>query len=174
VLVHLAPFHHGPGIGALRRAELPPSIPTLADLYEHCGTAFELSLDMGQPRAVEAVIDVATRAGALDRLWLTYWRTDTLARWRERWPDVHLVYPTIPLSPGRARSVAGDLAEIGVDALNLYHPFCTAGAVQRAHEYGLLVFAWGLKRPGGLKRVLRQQVDGVFGDDVEVMVRAAH
>jgi glycerophosphoryl diester phosphodiesterase len=117
-------------------------------------------------------VETAERFGALDRLWLTYWRLDTLSCWRERWPDLRLVYPTIPLSPRRARSVADRLASIGVDALNLYHPFCTARAVERGHAPGLLVFAWGVKRDNTLRRVLRAGVDGIFADNVEEMARA--
>src|SRR3954453_6837534 len=33
-------------IGAVVRADLPPHVPTLADLYDACGTDFDLSLDV--------------------------------------------------------------------------------------------------------------------------------
>src|SRR3954464_6653762 len=34
------------------RPDLPPHIPSLAELYAACGTAFELSLDIKDPAAV--------------------------------------------------------------------------------------------------------------------------
>jgi glycerophosphoryl diester phosphodiesterase len=173
VLVHPSLAGRGPRVALLRRAELPASIPTLADLYTRCGTAFELSLDMGRPQAVEAVVETAERFAALDRLWLSYWRIGTLSRWRERWPAVRLVYPTVPLSPRRARGVTEQLASVGVDALNLYHPFCTARAVERGDSRGLLVFAWGVKRGRTVRRILRTDADGVFADNVEAMVSIA-
>src|SRR5438309_8714010 len=38
-------------IASMRRHQLPGHIPTLEDLYESCGTAFELSLDVKDPAA---------------------------------------------------------------------------------------------------------------------------
>jgi glycerophosphoryl diester phosphodiesterase len=172
VLVHPTFLRRGPRVSALRRSELPPHVATLDELYARCGNAFHLSLDMAQPSAAEAVVRTAEDHGALDRLWLTYWRLDTLAAWRERWPRLKLVYPTIPLSPGRPRGVVERLTATGVDALNVFHPFCFPGTVRLAHERGLLIFAWGIKRRAAVSRVLERGVDGVFADNVEEMVAA--
>src|SRR5438046_8305807 len=49
-------------IGAVTRADLPPHVPTLADLYATCGTDFELSLDVKDPAAMDATVDVARAA----------------------------------------------------------------------------------------------------------------
>jgi glycerophosphoryl diester phosphodiesterase len=170
VLAHPTFLSRGPRIPQLRRVELPSHIPTLRDLYEHCGTGYDLSLDMAQPRAVEAVVRAAEEFGALDRLWFTYWRKDTLREWRERWPQIHLVYPTIPLSPGRPAGVIQTLADLQVDVINIYHPFCFPSTIRLAHERSLLVFAWGIKRRRTYERMLALGVDGVFGDNVEEMV----
>ena len=47
-------------IGAVDRADLPEHIPTLAELYETCGSAYQLSLDVKDPAAFEEVVRVAT------------------------------------------------------------------------------------------------------------------
>ena len=49
-------------IGEVARADLPPHIPTLAELYEACGTDYELSLDVKDPAAVEATVAAARDA----------------------------------------------------------------------------------------------------------------
>src|SRR5918995_3045535 len=57
-------------IASCRRAELPPHIPTLVDLYETCGTDVDISLDLKDAAAFDRVVDVARAAGdgALSRL----------------------------------------------------------------------------------------------------------
>src|SRR5215218_7991878 len=50
-------------IASLRRDQLPAHIPTLDELYERCGTAYELSLDIKDPAAASAVLGVARAAG---------------------------------------------------------------------------------------------------------------
>src|SRR3954465_14335118 len=41
------------------RAELPSSVPPLEELYEACGTDFDLSLDVKDPAAAPQVLAVA-------------------------------------------------------------------------------------------------------------------
>jgi len=163
-------LRRGPDVARLRRHELPPSIPTLEDLYRRCGTDFDLALDMAQPRAVDAVVRVAEEHGAEGRLWLTYWRLPVLADWRRRWPHLKLVYATIPTRPGGA-AVVEHLADMGIDAINVFHLLCTNRLVESAHARDLRIFAWGVRSRRPLERVLTHGVDGVFCDDVEAMVR---
>jgi glycerophosphoryl diester phosphodiesterase len=147
-------------------------VPSLQDLYEQCGTDFDLSLDMAQPRAVEAVVQVAGQFGALDRLWLTYWRLPELRAWRQRWPNIHLVYPSLPLRFSRAALLVDRLATEGVDVLNLHHRVCRARLVDYAHEKNIRIFAWGIRSAGPLRRVIHLPVDGVYCDNIEAMVDA--
>lgn len=171
VLIHSGlSLRRGPAIARLRRRALPPHIPSLADLYDRCGHDFELSLDMAQPRAVEAAVRLAGERGAVDRLWLNYWNLPVLETWRHRWPQLHLVYPTLPLLPGRAARLITQLADLRIDALNVPHRFCTKSLIERAHRHGLAIFAWGIHRGRALERVIARGVDGVYCDDVEDMV----
>ena len=62
-------------IATYDRADLPEHIPTLAELYEDCGTGFELSLDVKDAAAAPAVLEVATvppGPTAASRLWLCH------------------------------------------------------------------------------------------------------
>src|SRR5689334_2069480 len=53
---------------AAELAEL--SVPRLADVYEQLGTAYECSVDVKSPDAAAALVEVARRYGALERLWI--------------------------------------------------------------------------------------------------------
>ncbi len=80
-------------IRSLDRAELPEHIPTLEDLYRACGTAMPLSLDVKDPMAFDATVEVARRFGAPARCGCA---TPTTSCWRggvRTSPDVHLVTP---------------------------------------------------------------------------------
>jgi glycerophosphoryl diester phosphodiesterase len=171
VLLH-APLglHRGRPIRRLLRAQLPATVPALGELYSQCGTAFPLALDMADPGAADVVVDVARRHGALANLWMTYWRLDRLARWREQWPSLRLVYPTLRVrSPEQLMS---RLAAIGVDAVNVYHRVVSRRLVEAAGERGVLVLAWGVRRRDSVDAVLSRGANGVFADDVEALAAA--
>ena len=157
-------------VSALRREQLPAHVPSLADLYERYGNRFDLSLDMAAPRAIDAVVRVAEEHDALDRLWLTYWRLPALQEWRERWPDVRLVYPSMPVGQRRATRLLECLAAQQVDVLNVHQRFSSLRLAETAHEHGLLLFAWGIRTRRSLKRVMPHGLDGVYCDDVPAMV----
>src|SRR6516225_7017419 len=59
-------------IASVPRAALPAHIPTLASLYETCGTGFELSLDVKDDAAGPAALAVARDAEAEGRLWMCH------------------------------------------------------------------------------------------------------
>jgi len=171
VLLH-APLglHRGRPIRRLRRAQLPRSVPTLAELYQQCGTGFPLALDMTDPGAAEAVVDTARRHDALDNLWMTFWRLDRLARWRERWPSLRLVFPALVLrSP---EQFVSRLAATGVDAVNVHHRTVSRRLVAAAEAQGVAVLAWGVRRRGSVPAVLRRGAQGVFADDAAALASA--
>jgi glycerophosphoryl diester phosphodiesterase len=164
---------HGRGIidkqpvSRLTRAQLPDHMPALADVWEQCGNEFELALDMTDPRAAAAVVDLARRHGAFDRLWLTYWRLPQMVEWRRRWPDVKLVYATMfGLPNALLRRTSLRVAGAGVDAVNLYHRLIVRGSAETAHDAGLKLFAWGLRRSEDIPRVVALGADAVFVDDI--------
>src|SRR4051794_11262717 len=83
-------------VAELRRDELPPHVPTLAELYAECGTEFDLSLDVKDPAAAPRVLAVAADAGddAVRRLWLCHPEWEQVAEWRALSDDVRLVDST--------------------------------------------------------------------------------
>jgi glycerophosphoryl diester phosphodiesterase len=173
--------HGGRGGTRLRRrsvAEIPhaalgPHVPTLADLYAECGSAFELSLDVKSPDAADEVLAVAAAAGdgAVERLWLCHPDWQRLVEWRARWPQVHLVDSTrLRLMRRGPERRAAQLADAGIDAVNLHHSDWSTGLTTLFHRFGRLTFAWDAQHERVLRALLGMGIDAVYSDHVDRMV----
>lgn len=156
-------------------AALPSHIPTLADLYERCGTSFELSLDVKDADAAAVVVAVARAAGddVEGRLWLCHHDWERVASWRSLSDGARLVDSTRVrrMKEGPERRAAS-LADAGVDAVNLHHTDWTGGLTTLFHRFGRHVFAWDAQHDRVLQAVLAMGVDGVYSDHVDRMMEA--
>ena len=162
-------------IASLRRDQLPAHIPTLADLYEACGAAYHLSLDVKDAAAAGPVIDLAGQAGggAAGRLWLCYPDWEQAAAWRALSDEVKLVDSTrlrrIREGPERR---AATLASVGVDAINMHATDWTGGLTTLFHRFERLAFAWDAQFDRVLQSLLEMGCDAVYSDHVDRMVDA--
>lgn len=162
-------------IGDVPRAQLPPHIPALEELYATCGTQFELSLDVKDPEAVAATVAVARAAGAdaPGRLWLCHddWRL--VSEWRSRYVDVRLVDSTRlrALRDGPERRAA-QLRNAGIDAVNLHAADWTGGLTTLFHRFEVLAFGWDAQFERVLDALLGMGMDGVYSDHTDRMVDA--
>lgn len=161
-------------IRTLPRAELPEHIPTLGELYDDVGVV-DLSLDVKDPDAFEEVLRVARAVGddAVRRLWLCHHDWELVASWRQRCPDVRLVDSTaIGTMPSGPERRAAELADAGIDAVNLHHTEWTGGLTTLFHRFGVLCFAWDAQHERTLAEALDKGVDAVYSDHVDRMVDA--
>jgi glycerophosphoryl diester phosphodiesterase len=162
-------------IGTVERDALPGHIPTLAELYAACGTGFDLSLDVKDPDAAERVVDVARAAGggAPERLWLCHPDWELVASWRRPFPDVRLVDSTrlARMKQGPERRAA-QLAEAGIDAVNLHRSDWSGGLVALFHRFERHAFGWDAQLERHLDELLVLGIDGVYSDHVDRMVDA--
>jgi glycerophosphoryl diester phosphodiesterase len=162
-------------IGEFRRDELPPHIPTLAELFEACGTDFHLSLDLkGLDTGPEVIRTVREHAPELlPRLWLCHEHVDVLSALREVDADVRLVDSTrlhrIEEGPERR---AARLADVGVDGINLRKADWNGGLVALFHRFERTAFSWDLQHEHLLRPAFRMGIDGVYSDYVDRMVEA--
>jgi glycerophosphoryl diester phosphodiesterase len=144
---------------------LPSHIPTLADLFEQCGTDLPISLDVKDPAAVDAVLAVARDAGAVDRLWLCHPDHQQVARWRRLDPDVHLIDSTrlrhLREGPERRAAV---LRQAGIDGINLHHSDWNGGLTTLFHRFGRVAWGWDAQHDRVIAELLRIGVDGLFSD----------
>lgn len=161
-------------IAEVTRAELPEHVPTLSELYEACGSDQELSLDVKDAAAIDAVLAVATAAGALARLWLCHPDLEVLSAWRTDAGPARLVHSTRVAAMERGpEHHAARLRDLGVDAVNLHHSEWTAGSVALYHRFGRYCLGWDAQQPRIIVSLLDMGIDGVFSDHVDRMVDAA-
>jgi glycerophosphoryl diester phosphodiesterase len=178
VLDHDGVVRHGRRkrtIGIVPRDELPEHVPTLAELFVTCGTDFHLSLDLKQDGIGDAVIAVVRdhAPDLLERLWLCHPKVDELAALRGADPSVKLVNSTrVAHMRNGAERRAANLAELGIDAVNLHHTEWSGGLVTLFHRFERTAFAWDLQFEHTLRPIIRMGIDGVFSDHVDVMVDA--
>jgi glycerophosphoryl diester phosphodiesterase len=155
------------------RSSLPSHIPTLAELYETCGTDFDLSLDVKDKDAFAATLAVADAHGATPRLWACHHDWKVVQEWRELSPTVKLVDSTrlrrIAEGPERR---AATLAEAGIDALNMHWTDWNAGLVALLHRFERLAFAWDAQQPRALGLTFAYGIDAVYSDHVDRMMTA--
>lgn len=158
-------------IAACLRADLPAHIPTLRELYDETDAVVDLSLDVKDTAAFDRVVEVARGSGALDRLWLCHHRWTQVAEWRRSCAEVHVVDSTslgrMPAGPERR---AAELAEAGVDAVNLHHSEWTGGLTALFHRFGVLCFGWDAQHERVLDELLDAGLDAVYSDHVDRLV----
>jgi glycerophosphoryl diester phosphodiesterase len=65
---------------------------------------------------------------------------------------------------------AHELAEAGVDAMNMHHTEWSAGLVSLFHRFGVRGFAWDTQESRHLRAVLRIGIDAVYCDRPDRMV----
>lgn len=158
-------------ITAVNRGDLPAYIPTLDELYDKCGTDFQLSIDILDDAALPRLVETAHRYGAANRLWIVA-RWPKPALWRERFgEDVHVV-----AGLGRSRLQSefarplGQIAARGCCAVNMHDVLWTRGRVAAVHHAGLLAFGWRANTIWQIHRLLRFGCDGVFSDSVPALL----
>ena len=127
------------------RRDLPAHVPSLSELYEACGTDFDLSLDVKDPAAIDAVLAAARDAGgdAEGRLWLCHHDWHVVAGWRDLTAGARLVDSTRlrAMRQGPERRAA-ELADAGIDCVNMHHSDWSGGLVALFHRFDLRAFAW--------------------------------
>jgi len=179
VLVHDATIRTG--IRRVKVAETPApdlalhGVPRLAELYETLGTDFELSIDLKAPAVGVAILEVARRAEAAERLWLCAPDLDTLrdlGATGDAPPRLVHSTPRRRIS-GPLERHAAELADAGIAAMNFHYTEWSPGLVALFQRFGLLAFAWDVQEERHLRAMLAAGLDAVYSDRVQRMVAVA-
>jgi glycerophosphoryl diester phosphodiesterase len=158
-------------IAEIRRDELRTHIPTLDDLYATCGTDFDLAIDVKAVGVAEAVVAVAQRYGAVDRLWVVAPQPSHL----ESLAGAHravTVRGDVIRTRRRRRDSLAFAHTTGVEAVNARWMWWTRAIVSEVHALGMLAFGYDAQRRHSLDHSLALGLDGVFSDHVDRMVSA--
>jgi glycerophosphoryl diester phosphodiesterase len=170
--VHRAAKRRHKPMAEVRRDELPAHVASLSELYAECGTEFDLAIDVRLPDVAAAVVDVARRHGAAERLWLVAGEPDLLVAWQHLDHTGRLAM-SIRLFE-RFRAAVTTAHDAGADALNMRWPWWSASLVLKVHEAGLLAFAYDVQSSFALRRCQRLGIDGIFSDHVDRLQQWKH
>jgi glycerophosphoryl diester phosphodiesterase len=67
---------------------------------------------------------------------------------------------------------AADLADAGIEAINLHHSDWTGGLTTLFHRFERCTFGWDAQHERVLAALLAMGIDGVYSDHVDRMVAA--
>jgi glycerophosphoryl diester phosphodiesterase len=150
-------------------------VPRLEDLYAELGCAYQLSIDVKDDDAAVPIVKIARHVGDPGRTWLCSPDLELLRALRPEARDVRLVHSTARRRlPESLERHAADLADAGIDAMNLHHTEWNRGLVSLFHRFDVRAFAWDVQEERHLHAVLRMDIDAVYSDHVERMVAVVH
>ncbi len=154
--------------------ELPDHVPTLDAFFDAIGTDVDLSLDIKDAAAIDAVVGTVRRwqqAGAPElprRMWLCHPDLATVAEWKRRYEDFRLVHSTrLARLDGGPERHAARLAEANIDVINMHYSDWTGGLVTLFHRFDVLCFAWDCQFERIIDAMYDNGMDGVYSDHVD-------
>jgi len=153
--------------------ELPSPLPTIGDLTDLLDDDVRLSIDVCDPRALPLIARTIQDGGIRSRTYICHPSLELLGEWKVRFPEFKYVNSIRlgKISEGPERRCA-NLAEHGVDVLNMHRTDWNGGLVALAHRFGRAAFSWDLQHPDQLESALLMGVDAVYSDWSDRMVDA--
>jgi glycerophosphoryl diester phosphodiesterase len=169
-LIRKSPIHD------FKRSELPKHVPSLAELVEHVGSSYHLSIDVKDVEAFDVIVDHAEASGFLaERLWLCHPDMEHLQKHLTTRKDVKRVHSTrLAKMPGGPERHAADLQRSGIQVVNMHHGDWTGGLTTLFHRFGILCFAWDIQHEARMVDIIRMGMDGVYSDHVDMMMEVVH
>jgi len=164
-------------IAEMDRSALPSHIPSLEQLLQHCGTQYQLSLDVKDPVVFETIERTVANIDdtMLDRLWLCHPSCDLLINQRTSTPKCKLVDSTrlAKIKEGPERRAA-TLAANGIEAFNMHYSDWNGGLVALFHRFNIVSFGWDMQHEAVIENGIRMGLDGVFSDWPDRMIEVTN
>ena len=163
-------------IAEFDRSALPSHIPSLEQLLQHCGTQYQLSLDIKDPVVFDTIEQIVANidASMLGRMWLCHPSSELLISKRDSMLHCKLVDSTrlAKIKEGPERRAA-NLASSGIEACNMHHTDWNGGLVALFHRFNIVTFGWDMQHESVLENAIRMGLDGVFSDWPDRMIEAS-
>jgi len=163
-------------IAEFDRSALPSHIPSLEQLLQHCGTQYQLSLDIKDPVVFDTIEQIVANidTSMLERMWLCHPSSELLMSKRESMLHCKLVDSTrlAKIKEGPERRAA-NLASSGIEACNMHHTDWNGGLVALFHRFNIVTFGWDMQHESVLENAIRMGLDGVFSDWPDRMIEAS-
>lgn len=162
-------------IARLDRDELPASVITFPELLDRLPASIDVSVDLKDDatlapmyRALDSLTPVRR-----SRVFLCHHDWRTLAEWRDRDEHVRLIDSTSVGAMDRGPEWrAHQLAEAGIDGVNLRRDEWSGGMTTLFHRFERLCFGWDAQHEHVLADLLGMGIDAVYSDHVDLMVAA--
>lgn len=162
-------------IAEMNKSALPTHIPTLEELLQHCGSKYQLSLDIKDPAVFHTIESTVANidVSMLERLWLCHPNSDLLINNRGVVSRCKLVDSTrlARIKEGPERRAA-TLAANGIEAFNMHYSDWTGGLAALFHRFNIVSFGWDMQHESVIETGIRMGLDGVFSDWPDRMVEA--
>ena len=163
-------------IAEFDRSSLPSHIPSLEQLLQHCGTQYQISLDIKDPVVFETIEQTVANIdeSMLERMWLCHPSSELLMSKRDSILNCKLVDSTrlAKIKEGPERRAA-NLAASGIEACNMHHTDWNGGLVALFHRFNIVTFGWDMQHETVLENGIRMGLDGVFSDWPDRMIEAS-
>ncbi len=162
------------------RNDLPKTMITLPELFDRVPSEIDLSIDIKDDDAMEPLLAWASTLEPVHRgrLFLCHHDWRRLKEWRELDPHVRLIDSTSVKAMNAVKGYGGperrayDLAEAGIDGVNLRYDEWTGGMATLFHRFDRLCFGWDAQHMRVLRELLRIGIDGLYCDTVDLMMDA--
>ena len=153
--------------------EIPSEIPKIEFLLEIAANHHPMSIDVCDPEAIPLIADSVTEASAQQKIYLCHPDIELLRESKQKFPNFKYVNSIrlSKLSEGPERRCA-NLAQFGVDVLNMHHTDWNGGLVALAHRFNIAAFSWDLQHTEQLQNAFLMGVDAVYSDWSDRMVDA--
>ena len=165
-------------ISATDRAKLPDTMISLPELFDVMPADIDFSIDIKDDAAMVPLLEWAGTLTEMHRarLYLCHHDWRKLAEWRELDPHVRLIDSTSVKAMNATKNYGGperrahDLAEAGIDGVNLRYDQWSGGMATLFHRFDRLCFGWDAQHTRVLDDLLRMGIDGLYCDTVDVMM----
>ena len=163
-------------IAEFDKSSLPSHLPSLEQLLQHCGTQYQISLDIKDPVVFETIEQTVANIdeSMLERMWLCHPSSELLMSKRDSILNCKLVDSTrlgkIKEGPERR---AANLAAGGIEACNMHHTDWSGGLVALFHRFNIVTFGWDMQHETVLESGIRMGLDGLFSDWPDRMIEAS-
>ena len=163
----------GQPISKQKHNQLPDHVPTLVEYYQRFGTSLQLSIDIKDTAAFSGIVATACDHKALERLWICHEDLALLALWRKVSSEARLVHSVRrdQLPNGHERHAA-DLAELGIDAVNLRRRSWNGGLITLYHRFNVLAFAWDAQQMHHIEELIDSGIDAICSEHVDRLTKA--
>lgn len=156
-------------------SELPSQLPTFESLLNQTPALIDISVDVKDRDAFQ---NLAMLVRHIERepksVWVCHPDLEVLRSWVEEDSRFSFVHSTrLRVIQEFPEKHARGLRELNIRVCNMHWRDWSGGLVALFHRFEIACFAWGLTHETEIREMLRIGIDGLYADDVSLLVKVA-